>query len=53
MRNVQLYQISAQVTKNLVVPGTEEGNIPDSSDEINSEEEEEDDDDDSEEDEDD
>jgi len=40
------------VTKNLVVPGTEEGNIPDSSEEINSEEVE-DDDDDSEEDEDD
>ena len=53
--NVHKYRISAQVTKNLVVPGTEEGNIHDSSEETNSEEvedeDDDDDDDDSEEDE--
>ena len=50
MSNVHKYRISAQVTKNLVVPGTEEGNIHDSSEE---DEDDDDDDDDSEEDEDD
>lgn len=50
--NVHICHISAQVTKNLVVPGpgAEEGMIPDSSEEMNSKEVEDDDSDEDEED---
>ena len=41
--NVHICHISAQVTRNVVVPGAEEGMIPDSSEEMISEEVEDDD----------